>query len=166
MSTPRTDAAEVDLSDVVWTEFAGGRRIVVTKYVPAYKMREMERELSRVTADLADCRENGVRLLEAADGWKLVAEEAKRDEEGIRELMNVYNVGGWTDALGPMKRALEAEKRAEAAEADAARYLWLTADHDDHATREQCRAILERMPVMSYSAATAAIDAALANLKG
>lgn len=36
-------------------------------------------------------------------------DEAKRDEQAIRVLMNSYNLGGWTDALQPMKRALEAE---------------------------------------------------------
>jgi len=44
--TPRTDAAEVDLSEVTCTAFAEGKQVVVTKYVPSYKMREMERELA------------------------------------------------------------------------------------------------------------------------
>lgn len=35
--------------------------------------------------------------------------EAQRDAAAVRELMNVYNLGGWTDAVGPMKRALAAE---------------------------------------------------------
>ena len=41
---------------------------------------------------------------------------------------------------------------------DAARYRWLTDDHADPATREKCRELLYRMPVMSYAAASHAID--------
>jgi multidrug resistance efflux pump len=36
---------------------------------------------------------------------KLAASEAEL--AAVRELMNVYNLGGWTDAIGPMKRALQ-----------------------------------------------------------
>lgn len=38
--------------------------------------------------------------------------------EAVRELMNVYNLGGWTDALGPMKRALAAESALAAMKAE------------------------------------------------
>ena len=31
------------------------------------------------------------------------------ENAAIRTLMNTYNLGGWTDALGPMERALRAE---------------------------------------------------------
>jgi hypothetical protein len=41
--------------------------------------------------------------------------KVKADEAAIRELMNVYNLGGWTDALEPMKRALKAEAERDAA---------------------------------------------------
>ena len=51
--------------------------------------------------------------------------------------------------------------RVEAAEKDAARYRWLTSDHDDPWVRQHCREILERMGVMSYSATSTAIDTAL-----
>jgi hypothetical protein len=44
-------------------------------------------------------------LREAAD--RIEALEAEL--AATRELMNVYNLGGWTDALGPMQRALKAE---------------------------------------------------------
>src|SRR6187399_3421023 len=40
---------------------------------------------------------------------RALREQAERERDAIRELMNVYNLGGWTDALGPMQRALEAE---------------------------------------------------------
>lgn len=45
---------------------------------------------------------------------------------------------------------------------NAARYQWLTDDHERQATRIVRNAICERLPVMSYSAASAAIDAAMA----
>lgn len=41
---------------------------------------------------------------------------------------------------------------------DAERFRWLTEDHTDAETRTRCREILERMAVMSYSAACVAID--------
>lgn len=40
--------------------------------------------------------------------------EKEREIAAIRELMNCYNIGGWTDSTEPMKRALQAE--AELAE--------------------------------------------------
>lgn len=35
--------------------------------------------------------------------------EVRADAAAVRELMNIYNLGGWTDAVAPMKRALAAE---------------------------------------------------------
>jgi hypothetical protein len=35
--------------------------------------------------------------------------ELERELVAVRTLMNCYNLGGWTDSIGPMKRALEAE---------------------------------------------------------
>ena len=49
---------------------------------------------------------------------------------------------------------------------DAARFRWITEDHDDRATREKCREILSRMCVMSYSATCQAIDAAILAKRG
>lgn len=40
-------------------------------------------------------------------------DEAAKDAAAVRELMNVYNLGGWTDAIAPMKRALSAEHQLE-----------------------------------------------------
>ena len=45
---------------------------------------------------------------------------------------------------------------------DAERYRWLTNDHDSPDTRKACHDISARIPVMSYSAASQAIDAAIA----
>jgi hypothetical protein len=44
---------------------------------------------------------------------------------------------------------------------DAARLRWLLEDHDTD-TRERCREILERLPVMGYGAAVQLIDDAMA----
>jgi hypothetical protein len=46
--------------------------------------------------------------------------------------------------------------------ADARRFRWLTEDHSNIETRFKCRELLSRMGVMSYSAACASIDAAIA----
>jgi hypothetical protein len=43
---------------------------------------------------------------------------------------------------------------------DATRFVWLTTDHGDPATREKCRELIARLPVMSYAAAKDAIDTA------
>ena len=51
---------------------------------------DLERQLADVKAQLA---------------------ERTRENDAIRELMNTYNLGGWTDAVEPMKRALAAEQR-------------------------------------------------------
>jgi hypothetical protein len=53
-----------------------------------------------------------VRLVPADALAALVAENT-----AIRMLMNCYNVGGWTDALAPMQRALKAEAERDAAAA-------------------------------------------------
>lgn len=57
--------------------------------------------------------------------------------------------------------------RAELAECkrDAERYRWLTYDHDDAEQRKRCREIWDRGCVMSYSALSADIDAAMAGGK-
>lgn len=55
-------------------------------------------------------------------------EKAEQEREAIRTLMNVYNLGGWTDAIAPMKRALEAEARIAELEKDAARYRRIRSD--------------------------------------
>lgn len=43
-------------------------------------------------------------------------ERVKGERDAIRELMNSYNLGGWTDAIAPMKRALAAESKLTASE--------------------------------------------------
>jgi hypothetical protein len=55
-----------------------------------------------------------------AEKGKLVAENA-----AIRALMDSYNLGGWTDALAPMERALKAESEKAALEQDISDYEWI-----------------------------------------
>lgn len=51
-------------------------------------------------------------------------QRAEADAAAVRELMNVYNLGGWTDAVGPMKRAQAAEALAESYRKDAERWQY------------------------------------------
>lgn len=51
--------------------------------------------------------------------------EARAEASGIRELMNCYNLGGWTDAHALLKERDAARAEAEALRADARRYRWL-----------------------------------------
>ena len=58
-------------------------------------------------------------------------------------------------------KLLQAERELAEAREDAQRYRWLTEDHADASTRERCRELLARMPIMSYSSASTDIDAAI-----
>jgi hypothetical protein len=89
------------------------------------------------------------------------------DLSDINQVLHVVrNPYGWNEHVvrdARLKLADEFERlRAEvdALRADAERYRWLTEDHDSKEMRNRCLEILSRMPVMSYSAACAAIDAA------
>jgi hypothetical protein len=87
--TPRTDAlvewGQRDFGDK-WTGSIWG----TSEIVPADSCRDIERELAAVTRE---------------------RDEARMDAAQVRELMNVYNAGGWTDADRLMKErdALRAE---------------------------------------------------------
>lgn len=65
------------------------------------------------------------------------------------------------EALDPVV-SKEAQELIEPYRKDAERYRWLTNDHDSPDTRKACHDISARIPVMSYSAASQAIDAAIA----
>lgn len=47
-------------------------------------------------------------------------------------------------------------------DADGARFRWLCEDHSDRETRERCRSLIDRLPVMSYSDAVMSIDEIMA----
>lgn len=69
----------------------------------------------------------------ADDSWSGRVASLQAEVEALRELMNVYNLGGWTDAVEPMKRALQAERDLAEARQDAERLGWLDA-HPREAT--------------------------------
>lgn len=109
MSTPRTDAAEVDLNEVTCTAFVGEKQVVVTKYVPAYKMREIERELSRVTAEL------GEQLRDGASICQVLGHDYMDPPDGGSVSV--------PEQVARMKAELSAcRQRAESAEVDAAKW--------------------------------------------
>jgi hypothetical protein len=68
----------------------------------------------------------------------------------------------WEPGCGLGNSEAHALVAAEPVAGDAARFRWLTEDHADRETRAKCRAILDRMGCMSYAAACADIDAAMA----
>jgi hypothetical protein len=101
---------------------------------------ELERERMRLVAcgvvALANTPESATRAREMHPDYRsaslddvirAVDEEMRLRAElaAVRELMNCYNLGGWTDALAPMQRALKAEAELARAEVDARRYRWL-----------------------------------------
>lgn len=51
--------------------------------------------------------------------------EARRDNEILRSMLNLYNLGGWTDSYAILQRAEQAEARAAANEKDATIYRYL-----------------------------------------
>ena len=78
---------------------------------------------------------------------------------------SVYSTRGYILDLTECEMSALQSAIAEAVEPyrkDAERYRWLTNDHDSPDTREACRDISARIPVMSYSATSQAIDAAIA----
>lgn len=88
-------------------------------------------EVNRLGGLVADLRAENTRLVsclsettnravETEAAWMAQVAEArnerdmaKADAAAVRSLMNTYNLGGWTDALGPMERALVAEALAD-----------------------------------------------------
>jgi hypothetical protein len=55
--------------------------------------------------------------------------ELSAENHALRTLLNTYNLGGWTDALGPMKRAEAAEAEVERLTDIIRREAWL--EHAD-----------------------------------
>jgi hypothetical protein len=79
--------------------------------------------------------EHDARLFAAAPG--LLAER-----DALRELMNVYNLGGWTDAVAPMERALAAEAERDAFIAERGSVLTIATELREE--NETLRALLTR----------------------
>lgn len=95
--------------------------------------RKIERELSALRAKL-----------EAADGF------VQYNHDIAGEWHAKYSAA--------MKRVSELEAKLAAAEKDAERLAYLTADHADGEVRKRRNELLCRMPVMSHSATCADID--------
>lgn len=73
----------------------------------------------------------------------LRAGEAENERDAIRELMKCYNVGGWTDAITPMKRALQAEAQRDAIAKDFQEFVDATPrDSTDEFDAARNRAVL------------------------
>lgn len=82
-----------------------------------------------------------------------------RDDELLAAMWRAFQAAehvGHPD--GPMA-AILAVVRAH--DRDGERYRFITEDHADPSVRAKIREILNRLPVMSYAAASAAIDAAM-----
>jgi hypothetical protein len=106
--------------DAVWKR--GGNLTDAYKAAHAFKVEHLQ----PILAELAQARADRTSLVECSAEWarmygevqeKRVAAEAENERlraenAAIRELMSAYNLGGWTDALEPMKRALAAERDA------------------------------------------------------
>lgn len=109
----------------------------------ADRVESRDSEITRLRADLAASQAECERL--------------RADAERLSELLpGPFYMdppdGGDVPVMEQLRRMAE----------DAARFRWLTEDHADRGTRARCREILESMPVRSYSAVIAAIDAARA----
>lgn len=112
-----------------------------------------------VPALIAELREARSLVVALAPDALHEAEERKQILKDSDELWR----GRMQDAETAHKAEVaELEAKLAEAEKDAQRYRWLTDDHSNWTTRQACRDILCWMPVMSYSVASAAIDAAIA----
>jgi FtsZ-binding cell division protein ZapB len=134
----------------------------------AERYRAMRREKGGMMSDI----DKAIRLINDWNHNKKYATHGHAVWVGLKLIHEVEQLRAEVDALRSENWSLKCEvagqlgerqallQRTEEAEADAERYRWLTEDHDSKEMRNRCLEILSRMPVMSYSAACAAIDAA------
>ena len=152
--TPRTD-------DAVFA-VGSGKHVVGVKFA-----HQLERELAILQREHEKCLPQVVALAvhiaaanERISEFERELAAAKRETEAIRELMNIYNLGGWTDAIAPMKRALAADKCIAELENLIPLVSEVMANHRDPQSGEynEC----EKRPCMWCDIAQKAIDAARA----
>lgn len=118
--------------------------------------------------ELTASNENSNQLARAL---KLVLNEldrvtAERDALRTESESLASNLRGKHSTAGATYAHLIAERDAlkaelDALKTDAERFRWITDDHQDPEVRTALLDLFERLPVMSYGAACAAIDAAI-----
>lgn len=113
----------------------------------AARIAELERECERLR------KEVDKRIKQGQDNHEMLNGALRQNAE-LRGELSVLR-SSEAHELSKLRAELESCRK------DAERYRWLTEDHDDRAKREARREICERLPVMSYSAASDAIDAAM-----
>ena len=92
-----------------------------------------------------------------------LAEIEAQEPVAISKAGNLFWAGNPQDWRGVDCRLFTRPVPAQAVpDADGARFRWLCEDHSDRETRERCRSLIDRLPVMSYSDAVMSIDAAMA----
>jgi len=103
--------------------------------------------------------------------WLYAQQPAEPDMRSICEALgfdptNHHNALKCPYCRPAEREPVEAPVAAQSQDAlDAARYRWLTDDHQDPWVRDELRTLFERLPVMSYSAACQAIDALASQAK-
>lgn len=89
-----------------------GLKVAVTPYVnritAAVRKQDSADPLFQILDDYASANVAHHTAAQAAE-----IEALRAEVKAIRTLMDIYTLGGWTDAVEPMKRALAAEARAE-----------------------------------------------------
>lgn len=111
-------------------------------------------------------RERTLELLDELDHVTAERDALRAENESLASnLRGKHSTAGATYAhLIAERDALKAER--DALKVDAERFRWITDDHQDPRVRTDLLDLFDRLPVMSYSAACAAIDAAIRASKG
>ena len=108
-----------------------------------------------ILADIVEAWNRRASPASAPEGWKIVPVEPTGEmvDAGIRSL-------GTADKFRAMLAASPTTPVSEDRK-DAERFRFMLDDHAEKTTRQRVRELFERLPVMSLSAARAAIDAAI-----
>jgi hypothetical protein len=109
-------AAEIERLRLGWIEC--DKLALADRVAKAAENERLRTELAQTRLDLEYRMAELARKTAEATAFFEAGAAARADAAAVRELMNAYNLGGWTDAVEPMKRALRAE--AELAKWEAA----------------------------------------------
>ena len=120
-----------------------------------------ERDALRVK--VSDLERAAVHRREISDGVEaeLVDQRERADAQNDLLLAELRQVNTERDALRARLAEITPVPAQAVPDADGARFRWLCEDHSDRETRERCRSLIDRLPVMSYSDAVMSIDAAM-----